>query len=348
MAGRRPTMSDIARRVGVSRVAVSYALNGRPGVSADLRERVREVAEELGFTAHRAAVALHGAAADVVGLALRRTSAALRSEVFRRQFIAGLQMELSARGFGLALQFVEDAGEEIAVYRRWHAERRVDGVILCDLRVDDPRLPAVRELGLPAVVAGGSGELPGLANLSTDEHAGAQKVAGLLAALGHRRVARVSGPADLAHTAARTAALDMALDAAAPFGSIPTMAADYTGEAAATATRRLLSGRDRPTAIVYDNDLMALAGLGVAAEMHVSVPAEVSILAWEDSPLCQLVHPALTVLRRNITDYGMRTARLLFELLDGGPPRSVRYGNAALVVRDSTGPAPTERSSRRR
>ncbi|WP_433606687.1 LacI family DNA-binding transcriptional regulator [Dactylosporangium sp. CA-139114] len=349
MAGRRPTMSDIARRVGVSRVAVSYALNGRPGVSADLRERVREVAEELGFTAHRAAVALHGAAADVVGLALRRTSAALRSEVFRRQFVAGLQMELSARGFGLALQFVEDAGEEIAVYRRWHAERRVDGVILCDLRVDDPRLPAVRELGLPAVVAGGSGALPGLANLSTDEHAGAEKVVGLLTALGHRRVARVSGPADLAHTAARTAALDAAaLDAAAPFGPILTVAADYTGEAAATATRRLLSGRERPTAIVYDNDLMALAGLGVAAEMHVSVPAEVSILAWEDSPLCQLVHPALTVLRRSITDYGMRTARLLFELLDGGPPRSVRYGNAALVVRDSTGPAPTERSSRRR
>ncbi|WP_433043723.1 LacI family DNA-binding transcriptional regulator [Dactylosporangium sp. CS-033363] len=333
--GRRPTMSDIARRVGVSRVAVSYALNGRPGVSDDLRERVREVAEELGFTAHRAAVALHGsAAADVVGLALRRTSAALRSEVFRRQFIAGLQMELYARSFGLALQFVEHVDEEVAIYRRWHAERRVDGVVLCDLRVDDPRLPAVRELDLPAVVAGGSGELPGVANLSTDEHAGAAKVAGLLAALGHRRVARVSGPAGLAHTAARTAAL------AAVLPGVQTVAADYTGEAAAQATRRILAGRDRPTAIVYDNDLMALAGLGVAAEMHVPVPGQVSILAWEDSPLCQLVHPALTVLQRNITDYGMRTARLLFELLDGRPARSVRYGNAALVVRDSTGPAP--------
>jgi DNA-binding LacI/PurR family transcriptional regulator len=328
-------MSDIARRVGVSRVAVSYALNGRPGVSDDLRERVREVAQELGFTAHRAAVALHGAAADVVGLALRRTSAALRSEVFRRQFIAGLQMELYARGYGLALQFVEHTDEEIALYRRWHAERRVDGVILCDLRTGDPRLDAVRELTLPAVVAGGAGELPGLANLSTDEQAGAAKIAGLLSALGHRRIARVSGPPDLAHTAARTAALATAFGADA----VLTVAADYTGEAAATATRRILSGRDRPSAIVYDNDLMALAGLGVAAEMHVAVPGAVSILAWEDSPLCQLVHPALTVLQRNITDYGMRTARLLFELLDGRPPRSVRYGNATLVVRDSTGPA---------
>ncbi|MGI5241153.1 LacI family DNA-binding transcriptional regulator [Dactylosporangium sp. CA-139066] len=330
-------MSDIARRVGVSRVAVSYALNGRPGVSDDLRERVREVAEELGFTAHRAAVALHGAAADVAGLVLRRTPPQLRSEVFRRQFIAGLQMELYARSYGLALQFVEDLAEEIAIYRRWHAERRVDGVILGDLHTDDPRLPALLDLGLPAVVAGGSGELPGLANLSTDEHAGAGKIAGYLAALGHRRIARVSGPPALAHTAARTAALA----AATTQLEVATVPADYTGEAAAQATRRILSAPARPTAIVYDNDLMALAGLGVAAEMHITVPHDLSILAWEDSPLCQLVHPALTVLQRNITDYGMRTARLLFELLDGHPPRSVRYGNAVLVVRDSTAHAPS-------
>ncbi|MET7400256.1 LacI family DNA-binding transcriptional regulator [Dactylosporangium sp. NPDC005572] len=333
MAGRRPTMSDIARRVGVSRVAVSYALNGRPGVSDEVRERIREVAEELGFAAHKAAKALHGAGADVIGLTLRRTSAALGSEVFRRQFVAGLQMELSARGFGLALQFVEGPDEEVAIHRRWHAERRVDGLILCDLRVDDPRLDAVRELGLPAVVAGGAGPLPGLANLSTDEQAGAGKLAGYLAALGHRRVVRVSGPADMAHTAARTAALEDTglLD-------ITTVAADYTGEAAAQATRRILSTKGRPTAIIYDNDLMALAGLGVTAEMHVGVPTDVSILAWEDSPLCQVVHPALTVLQRNIADYGMRTARLLFEWLDGEQPRSVKAGNAVLVVRDSTAP----------
>ncbi|WP_432824561.1 LacI family DNA-binding transcriptional regulator [Dactylosporangium sp. CA-092794] len=332
MAGRRPTMSDIARRVGVSRVAVSYALNGRPGVSDDLRERVREVAAELGFTAHRAAVAMHGASAGVVGLALRRTSAALRSEVFRRQFIAGLQTELYSRGCGLALQFVAGPDEEIAIYRRWHAERRVDGVILTDLRADDPRPAAALELGLPAVVAGGAGPLPGLANLSTDEPAAAAKITGYLAALGHRRIARVSGPADLAHTRARTEAL-----AAGPL-EVETVAADSTGEAAAQATRRILSARRRPTAIVYDNDLMALAALGVAAEMHVPVPAGVSILAWEDSPLCQLVHPALTVLRRDIADYGARTARLLFEWLDGRPPRSVRAPNAVLVVRDSTAP----------
>ncbi|MET7426701.1 LacI family DNA-binding transcriptional regulator [Dactylosporangium sp. NPDC005555] len=326
-------MSDIAARVGVSRVAVSYALNGRPGVSEDLRERVREVAEELGFAVHRPAVAMHGASCDVVGLTLRRAPAAFSVEVFRRQLISGIQMELSARGFGLALQFVDGPDEEIAVHRRWHAERRVDGVILCDLRRDDPRVPAVLALDLPAVVVGGSGEIPGLANLWTDEAASAGKVVGYLASLGHTRVTRVSGPPDMLHTQARTEAIERAGMA------VTVVAADYTGDAAAQATRRILSGKDRPTAIVYDSDVMALAGLGVAAEMGIGVPREVSMLAWEDSPLCELVHPALTVLRRNIADYGAQAARLLLECVDGRAPRSVRYTNPTLAIRDSTAPA---------
>ena len=111
-------MSDIARRAGVSRIAVSYALNGRPGVSDSLRERILGIARELGYRANGPALALHGAAANAIGLVLLRSSAALTVEVFRRQLIAGIQAELSARGFGLALQFVADLDEEAQVYRR--------------------------------------------------------------------------------------------------------------------------------------------------------------------------------------------------------------------------------------
>ena len=72
----------------------------------------------------------------------------------------------------------------------------------------------------------------------------------------------------------------------------------------ARATRRLLSAARRPTAIVFDNDVMAIAGLGVAQEMGLAVPADLSIVAWDDSTLCRLVHPSLTALRRDIPAYG--------------------------------------------
>lgn len=237
---RQPTMADIARHAGVSRIAVSYALNNRPGVSRATRERIVGIARELGYRANGPALALHGAAAHAIGLVMLRSSAAFTIEVFRRELIAGIQAELSDRGYGLALQFVAGLDEEIEVHRRWSAERRVDGVLIVDPRVGDPRLAALESLGLPAVVAGGTPEMNGV---WVDEAAATAAVLDHLIGAGHRLLARVSGPAGMIHTEARNAAF-RAADA-----DVTVVTGDYTGAAGARLTRRLLRSRARPTAI---------------------------------------------------------------------------------------------------
>ena len=98
-----------------------------------------------------------------------------------------------------------------------------------------------------------------------------------------------------------------------------------------------------PTAIIYDNDVMAVAGLAVAHEMGLSVPADVSLVAWDDSPLCQLVHPALTALSRDIPAYGAVAARQLLAVIAGEEAASVRGDSLHLVPRGSTA-APGHRS----
>jgi DNA-binding LacI/PurR family transcriptional regulator len=314
-------MSDIARHAGVSRIAVSYALNDQPGVSRATRERILGIARELGYRANGPALALHGAAAQAVGLVLLRSSAAFTIEVFRRELIAGIQTELSARGFGLALQFVASVEEEIAVHRRWAAERRVDGVLIIDLRVDDPRPAAT---GLPTVVIGGS---PAMRGLWSDDTAATTALLDYLVGAGHRRLARVSGPPEMFHTAVRDAAFR-------PVG--PIVAGDYTGTSGAALTRRLLGSGEPPTAIVYDNDVMAVAGLGVAQELGFSVPGDLSIVAAEDSPLCRLIGPPLTVLKRDIVEYGRQGAQLLFERIETGQRRDRQAETPHLVVRGST------------
>jgi DNA-binding LacI/PurR family transcriptional regulator len=114
---------------------------------------------------------------------------------------------------------------------------------------------------------------------------------------------------------------------------------DYTGEAGARATRRVLDAPERPTAIMYDNDVMAVAGLGIAQEMGLSVPADLSLVAWEDSTLCQVVRPPLTVLKRDNAAYGFQAAQLLHATIAGDAPASVQAETAQLVIRDSSGPA---------
>src|SRR5688572_8401025 len=153
--GGRVTIRDIAERAGVSKGAVSYALNGRPGVSDTTRERILAIARELGWYPNRAARALSAARADACGLVLARPARTIALEPFFMEFIAGVESELATRSVALTIQLVRDVDEEIAVYRRWWGEHRVDGVLMVDLRIDDPRVDVLTRLGLPAVVVGG-------------------------------------------------------------------------------------------------------------------------------------------------------------------------------------------------
>jgi DNA-binding LacI/PurR family transcriptional regulator len=149
-------------------------------------------------------------------------------------------------------------------------------------------------------------------------------------------VVQVGGPANLLASARRSGALAAACDLLGLGHSV--IATDQTGGASAQATRRVLSSARRPGAIVYDNDAMAVAGLGVAMEMGVAVPAALSLVSWEDSPLCQVVRPPLTAVASDVTGYGRAAARLLLDVIDGLPARTARYPDAGLVVRASSGP----------
>ncbi|RCG29903.1 LacI family transcriptional regulator [Sphaerisporangium album] len=336
---KRPTMADIAREAGVSKGAVSYALNGRAGVSDETRRRILAIADQLGFRANSAARALAGAQAKVVGLALPRPPATLGVEPFFMELISGLEAELSTRSYALLLQTVPDETGEIGLYRRWWSESRVDGVLVCDLRVHDQRVTILRELGLPAVVIGPPSSAGGLASIWSDDQISMTEAVEYLVALGHRRIARVGGIPRLAHTAIRTRAFGEACERLG-ITEATTVSTDYTGENGAQVTRALLCRQARPTALVYDNDIMAIAGLGVAHELGLRVPADLSIVAWDDSPLCRLVGPPLTALSRDISAHGVQAARMLLSAMEGSPVEDVHDEPAHLSPRGSTAPPP--------
>ncbi|TDD72675.1 LacI family transcriptional regulator [Jiangella aurantiaca] len=342
---KRRTINDIAERAGVSKSAVSFALNGKPGVSPATRERILATAEALGWRPSSAARALSGARANVVGLVLARNPSLLAAEPYFVRLIAGMETELRTEQTGLLLKMVgEEPQRELEIYRRWWSQRQVDGVVLLDLRVNDHRADLVAELGLPAVLLG---RLRGsnLPSVWVDTRPAMDAAVGHLADLGHRRVARVRGMRAFIHTRER----DTAYRAAArTFGmeSAVIVDADYTGEQGAKATRALLDSPDAPSAIIFDNDVMAVSAIGAAHDLGIRIPDELSIIAWDDSPLCELPRPALTAMRMDIDGLGAAAVRILREAIDGGPTTSIRFGTWELVERASTG-RPDESRRRR-
>jgi DNA-binding LacI/PurR family transcriptional regulator len=342
--GQRVTISDIATRAGVSKGAVSYALNGRPGVSDDTRERILTIAKELGWYPNRAARALSAARADACGLVLARPAKILALEPFFMEFISGVESELSARSIALTVQLVEDVQDEIAVYRRWWGERRVDGVLLFDLRIDDPRIDEVVGLGLPAVVVGGPLPDRVLPAVWHDEASAVEEVVRYLAALGHVRIARVAGVSDFIHSGKRTTAFRDVTKELELSGEV--VATDYTPESGARATRKLLTAPEPPTAIVFDSDLLAVTGLGVAQEMGFEVPDDVSIVGWDDSLISQVVHPPLTAVTRDIQAYGVAATRHLLAAIENGGIEDLEAPRGELTTRGSTGRATSTEARR--
>lgn len=331
----RITIADIAQRAGVSTGAVSYALNDRPGVSDRTKARILSVAADLGWQPSSAARSLSGERSEAVGMVLARDPGMLGVESFYMQFLAGIESELSKRSYALLLQVVPDLESELRTYESWRAARRVDGAIIVDPRNDDPRLGMFMEKGaLPAVVVGDTSLARGLTNIWTDDAAAMRESVRYLYAIGHRRIARVGGVESFGHTHIRDIAFEDEIARLGAHGV--TCRTDYTAVQGADATRGLLVSDDRPSAIIYDNDIMAVAGLGVASEMGMRVPQEVSMVAWDDSPLCEATYPRLSALSHDVTRYGAHVARRLFDRIDGAPPESFLDSTPRLRTRGTT------------
>ncbi|GHH17713.1 LacI family transcriptional regulator [Streptomyces lanatus] len=301
---------------------------------------MRQVAEELGWRPSTAARALSGEGAATVGFVLARPADTLGVDSFFLQLVSGIQEVLAERHLGLLFQVVEDVADECAVYRRWWAEHRVDGVLVVDPRTDDPRPDLLDELGLPAVVIGGAPDdrHPGLSTVWADDAGAMASVVDGLYALGHRRIVHIAGLPGLAHTERRIRTL-RAEAGRRGLSEVKSVTTDYSDAEGAAVTRRVLEGVAPPTALIYDNDVMAVAGAAAATELGFAVPADVSVVSWEDSALCRMVKPWLSALSRDSVEFGRTAARELTALLDGGSARAVRVPVPRLVERGSTGVA---------
>ena len=255
--------------------AVPIALNGRRGLSDETRTRVLTAAGDLGWQRSHRARSLATSRAFTFGLVLARPPELLGADPFYPAFMAGVEKVLVVAGYALLMQVVSDAQAEEAAYRRLAGEGRVDGVFVGDLRTADSRVRLVVELGLRAVTLNRPDIASPFPAVSMDDQSGVRAAVGHLAGLGHTRIAHVSGPLAFLHSVNRRSAWAGALTEIG-LAPGPLVVSDFSAAGGAAATAELLDLDDPPTAIVYANDVMAIAGIAVAHNRGLEVPRELS------------------------------------------------------------------------
>ncbi|WP_374009100.1 LacI family DNA-binding transcriptional regulator [Leifsonia sp. LS-T14] len=341
MAGERVTIVDVASKAGVAISSVSSALNGRPGVSDVTRERIIRVAAELGFVPSLRGKSLSGRRAFTVGLVMHRDPDVLELDPFFGGFIGGIEDAIDPRGYALVLQISSKSDQTLQRYEKLAADRRVDGVFVNDLEVDDPRVPLLQRLGIPAVAINPGPGFP-LPAVRQDPDAGIRATLKHLVEHGHRRVAYVSGQANMTHSVQREAAWKAAMrEFGLPPG--PVVPGDFTYLAGASAASTLLALGEPPTAVICANDLSAIGLIAQAQHLGVDVPGQLSVAGFDDIRLGTYVRPSLTTVHTSPRELGRESGRMLMDLIDEGAVDDVRIPDAELIVRDSTGAAPAGR-----
>jgi DNA-binding LacI/PurR family transcriptional regulator len=325
-ARRRPTIDDVARRAGVSSAAVSFAMNGRRGVGEATRARILEAAAELGWSPSAPARALSRARAGAVGLLLARPVDSLEGDPFFLRFLACVERGLARTDHALLLRVLDGDGPvDPAAYARLAAQGRVDGFLLTDVELSDPRIDVLAGAGLPVVVAGRpAGRCPFPA-LETRHAEGLATATAHLIGHGHTRIGFLGGLARHEFEQARLDAWRAELDRAG-LEPGPVAFGDPAGPLEAGVT-----------ALVCTSDVLAAGALAAARARGIPVPGEHARTGFDDTSLAALSSPPLTSVRIDYAQFGEAAAATLLGAIAGAPPPGFEPAAPRLIVRASTG-----------
>jgi LacI family transcriptional regulator, galactose operon repressor len=334
----RSTIHDIAQEAGVSAATVSRVLNGRDHVAPSTRELVARIVREHGYTANRSARNLQFGRTGLVGLLVPLVHPHYFSTIVAGATEALLEHDLRAvlsptehkhdREVTLLDRLMHGMADGALVVLPEESSEELERVLDSNYRfvVIDPRLPL--DARIPAVSAAHS--------------AGADEAVRHLLALGHRRIAAITGPRGWVATEERRRGYHAALASA---GILPDPAreieADFEIPGGVSAANARLDLADPPTASFAFNDNLAIGAIQAAHARGLRVPEDLSVVGFDDSEHASLVTPALTSVRQPLAEMGRTAVSLLRRLLDGQRVETLHLElGTRLVVRASTAPPP--------
>jgi alanine racemase len=353
---RRARIADVAREAGVSKTAVSFAFNNPEQLNADTAARIRQVADQLGYEPRQTGDGVasvsgrHRKPTMTIGLLTPQELSVNFANPFYSIFCGGLAAVSDEAGFGLL--FVSPLrGSLLRAVRR----ATVDGFVAVGLAEDHPEVEQIRRAGLPMVLVDGVA-LPEHGSIESSDEVGARSAARHLLSLGHREFVVVgveppNMPGLLEHSPGPTETVASRRLAGyrqgLSLGGV-TLADDHivvgsvSFDGGVAAFRRIWEDGLRPTAILAMSDVMAVGVMWAAREAGLEVPADLSIVGFDDLDVAPHSNPPLTTVHQPIRQKGEESARLLLRMIEHPDIERPEHKvlDTRLIIRGSTGPVP--------
>ncbi|WNI19353.1 LacI family DNA-binding transcriptional regulator [Actinacidiphila sp. ITFR-21] len=324
---------ELARRSGVSTATVSRALNDRAEVSDATRERIRRLASELGYAPNEPARTLVRRRSDTIGLIWDSgQEAAGQHNPFLLGLLSAVRTALSEADYHLMLLTTPAAEDPDGSYLQAVRRHNLEGVIVLTTPPDDRCLRVLAASSVPCAGIDTGFTGPRTVRVSSDNAAGAEAAVDHLYALGHRRIATITGPLHLPPAAERLAGYLRACERLGlPVPPEYVTEGDFflaSGEAAA---RSLLRVAEPPTAIFAAGDQMAIGAIHAAADAGLAVPRDLAVVGFDDIDAAALVRPALTTVAQDQRALGEAAVAALRGLLDAGPVKTSTQAEPRIV-----------------
>jgi LacI family transcriptional regulator len=334
------TIRDVAKESGVSTATVSNVLNNtsRP-VHPRTRERVLETVRRLNYHPNAMARGLVGGRLQTIGVLFGVIEPEVITNPYATAILQGILMTASQYEYNVTLWTSRwrSARESAAAFR----DRRADGYIVVAPALDSDIVRGLAELELPLVAVSSQDVPKGVPFIDVDNYAGIRLATEHVIGLGHTRIAHMSGDEQQPSVPARRRAfLDTMQAAGLPVPPEYLVTSWYIVGQSMVDSRRLLTLRNRPTAIVTGSDNIACGIIEVARELGIAIPQELSVTGFDDIPPASLVTPQITTVRQPLIEIGKRAMALLLRRINDEEPVENCLAQPQLIVRGSTAPAP--------
>jgi LacI family transcriptional regulator len=335
-AGSRPArLIDVARAAGVHVSTASRVINGTGDLTIrpETRQRILDTADQLRYRPNAIARGLKTATAGAIGLLIPSLRNPVLSEITRGAFDRAWE-----RGYVVLLAEDNAHSKAVDAYERLVGEGRIDGILVASTRPSSPLPARFAADEVPCVFVNrrhvGSGR-----NVSMREEDAGRIAAEHLLELGHRRLAHLSGPADLDTARRRRNGFVAAAEKAG--AKVTVRSAPFDERGGHEAMTRLLRRSPTPTGVFISNINQAVGAMAGARDAGFDVPAQVSLIGYDDDPMGQYLQAPLTAIGMPLYELGSVAADALIDQVEGEAPRDVVIDTPPrLVIRGSTASPP--------